>query len=123
MNGNDSGIAEARDRLRERAQNEYTSIALSDLLRQAQKEITRLREENERLRKNTFLWRDIATAPKDGTEVFLMRLDAAGVAAIGAGCWGRRADGSCDEWIAFNRHQRFPQTPTHWMPLPPEPTP
>ena len=82
-----------------------------------------LREENERLRKNTFLWRDIATAPKDGTEVFLMRRDAVGVAAIGAGLWGRRADGSCDEWIAFNRHQRFPQTPTHWMPLPPEPTP
>ena len=86
-------------------------------------EVRRLREENERLRKNTFLWRDIATAPKDGTEVFLMRRDAVGVAAIGAGLWGRRADGGCDEWIAFNRHQRFPQTPTHWMPLPPEPTP
>jgi len=50
MNINDSGVAEARDRLRERSQNEATCIALNDMLKDAQKEIVRLREENERLR-------------------------------------------------------------------------
>ena len=50
MNGNDSGVADARDRLRERSQNEATCIALNDMLKDAQKEIVRLREENERLR-------------------------------------------------------------------------
>ena len=52
MNINDSGVAEARDRLRERSQNEATCIALNDMLKDAQKEIVRLREENERLRAN-----------------------------------------------------------------------
>ena len=52
MNGNDSGVADARDRLREKAQNEATCIALNDMLKDAQKEIVRLREENERLRAN-----------------------------------------------------------------------
>jgi len=52
MNGNDSGVADARDRLREKAQNEATCIALNDMLKDAQKEIVRLREENERLRKD-----------------------------------------------------------------------
>lgn len=79
-------------------------------------EVRRLREENERLRSSP--WQPIATVPRDGTDVFLMRRDAVGVSAIGAGCWGRRTDGGCDEWIAFNHHQRFPQTPTHWMPIP-----
>lgn len=50
MNINDSGVAEARDRLRERSQNEATCIALNDMLKDAQKEIVRLREENEQLR-------------------------------------------------------------------------
>ena len=50
MNINDSGVAEARDRLRDRSQNEATCIALNDMLKDAQKEIVRLREENERLR-------------------------------------------------------------------------
>ena len=49
MNGNDSGVADARDRLREKAQNEATCIALNDMLKDAQKEIVRLREENEQL--------------------------------------------------------------------------
>ncbi len=46
MNINDSGVAEARDRLRERSQNEATCIALNDMLKDAQKEIVRLRIEN-----------------------------------------------------------------------------
>lgn len=50
MNINDSGVAEARDRLRERSQNEATCIALNDMLKDAQKEIVRLRIENIALR-------------------------------------------------------------------------
>lgn len=52
MKSNDSGIAEARNRLREKAQNEATCVALNDMLKDAQKEIERLREENERLKSN-----------------------------------------------------------------------
>lgn len=43
MNINDSGVADARDRLREKSQNEATCIALNDMLKDAQKEIERLR--------------------------------------------------------------------------------
>jgi len=50
MNINDSSMTEARDRLREKAQNEATCIALNDMLKDARWEIVRLREENERLR-------------------------------------------------------------------------
>ena len=46
MNGNDSGVSDARDRLREKSQNEATCIALNDMLKDAQKEIVRLCEEN-----------------------------------------------------------------------------
>lgn len=52
MNSNDSGVAEARDRLREKAQNEATCVALSDIAREDRKEIVRLREENDRLKSN-----------------------------------------------------------------------
>ena len=65
-------------------------------------------------------WRTIESAPRDGTEMFLMRRDAVGIASIGAGSWGCRVDGNSEGWISYNRHQWFPQTPTHWMPLPPE---
>ena len=49
---NDSGISEARDRLRNKARNEQTSVGLNNLLRLAEEEILRLKEENERLRKD-----------------------------------------------------------------------
>ena len=49
MNSNDSGISEARDRLRNKARNEQTSVALNNLLRLAEEEILRLKEENEQL--------------------------------------------------------------------------
>ena len=52
MNSNDIGIAEARNRLRENAQNEATCIALNNMFKDAQNQIERLREENERLRKD-----------------------------------------------------------------------
>lgn len=41
--------AEACDRLRKKAQNEATCFALNDMLKDAQKEIDSLREENKRL--------------------------------------------------------------------------
>lgn len=50
MNSNDIGIAKARNRLRENAQNEATCIALNNMLKDAQNQIERLREENEHLR-------------------------------------------------------------------------
>lgn len=43
MNSNDIGIADSRNRLREKAQNEATCIALNNMLKDAQKEIERLR--------------------------------------------------------------------------------
>lgn len=46
----DLAITEARRRLRDKARNEQTSVALYDLLRLAEEEISRLREENERQR-------------------------------------------------------------------------
>jgi len=49
MNSNDIGIAEARNRLRENAQNEATCFALNDMLKDAQEEVRRLRDENERI--------------------------------------------------------------------------
>ena len=47
--------------------------------------------------------------------MFLMRRDAVGIASIGAGSWGCRVDGNSEGWISYNRHQWFPQTPTHWI--------
>lgn len=41
-------------------------------------------------------WQPIETAPKDGSVIFLMRRDAAGVAAIGAGSWGIKSSGYDD---------------------------
>lgn len=52
MMTDDRYIADARERLRKKAQNEATCIALNDMLKDAQDEVRRLREENERLRKD-----------------------------------------------------------------------
>lgn len=46
----DRAITEARSRLRNKAQNEQTSVTFSELLRIAEQENKQLREENERLR-------------------------------------------------------------------------
>lgn len=48
----DRAITEARRRLRNKAQNEQTSVTFSELLRIAEQENKQLREENERLREN-----------------------------------------------------------------------
>jgi hypothetical protein len=52
MNDNDGGVSEARNRLREKAQNEETCVAFNDLLKAEKLENKKLREENERLRKD-----------------------------------------------------------------------
>lgn len=52
MKIDDRYIADARERLRKKAQNEATCFALNDMLKDAQDEVRRLREENERLREN-----------------------------------------------------------------------
>ena len=124
MNGNDSGVADARDRLREKAQNEATCIALNDMLKDAQKEIVRLREENERLKSNqTQLlspWQPIATAPKDGTDILIMTRETMHVVR-----W-ENVHGDFYYWVVDdNKHGPFTlrgNEPTHWMPLP-EPAP
>ena len=50
MNDNDDGVSEARNRLREKAQNEATCVALDDLLKAEKLENKKLCEENERLK-------------------------------------------------------------------------
>lgn len=62
-------------------------------------------------------WRDIASAPKDGTRVLLAHASAAfdGWWDDGEGAW---VDGETDndgDYIAYR--------PSHWMPLPPLPLP
>ncbi len=131
MNGNDSGVADARDRLREKAQNEATCIALNDMLKDAQKEIVRLREENERLRasppQSLSPWQPIATAPKD-KRILLYRPTTAGWWQVMGGKYDSdeytknpKPYWRADNWSLGKMEQRQ-HTPTHWMPLP-EPAP
>ena len=49
MKIDDRYITDARERMRKKAQNEATCFALNDMLKDAQEEVRRLREENERL--------------------------------------------------------------------------
>ena len=139
MNGNDSGVSDARDRLREKAQNEATCIALNDMLKDAQKEIVRLREENKRLKSNPTQslssWQPIATAPKDGTHVLLsypgritygywLVLEVGKlVGDCGGVCRCPEYDEAPDPfWYSEDGGFTEEHPPTHWMPLP-EPAP
>ena len=49
MKIDDRYITDARERMRKKAQNEATCFALNDMLKDAQEEVRRLREENERI--------------------------------------------------------------------------
>lgn len=62
-------------------------------------------------------WQQIATIPRDGTEVLLTDGEHRT-----CGCWSkdpfdpeRTGDGLIMDWPLFNQ-------PTHWMPLPPPPS-
>lgn len=63
-------------------------------------------------------WRDISTAPKDGTAILLAVLGSSGKYAQQVGSWQvDRLNDEPDGW-------EWPWTvgrPTHWMPLPPPP--
>lgn len=76
-------------------------------------------------------WRDIETAPKDGTAILLHDNDAPGLPSGHAD----RCDGTntyvaawwegAEAWICYMDavlDPRCPIEPTHWMPLPPSPT-
>jgi hypothetical protein len=87
----------------------------ADLLREAIVEITRLRERTE--------WRDIATAPKDGTIIHI-----ADARDVHAAFWDADRDAKFpwrfmdnDEESAMNAWMDGKHGPTHWLPLPPPP--
>ncbi|GBQ95074.1 hypothetical protein AA23498_2197 [Acetobacter nitrogenifigens DSM 23921 = NBRC 105050] len=68
-----------------------------------------------RLALNTFvatLWRDIASAPKDGTAVLLFNH----IDGRGDYTWLDRWDPEYGRWIAAPKARA-----THWMPIPPPP--
>jgi len=63
------------------------------------------------------VWRDISTAPKDGTEVLLLWHDAeTGAAPMHrVGSWHSREQAWCDTHRVLHNQQSHP---THWTPLP-----
>jgi len=75
-------------------------------------------------------WREIATAPRDGTAVLVMSDDWPGTESgradeccghntYVAEWWGNEAEGGM--WVCYmgmSEEPRCPVTPTHWMPLP-----
>lgn len=59
-------------------------------------------------------WRDISTAPKDGTRILLLLANGeifSGFGTISNGFFRHHADGSDVGWL----------NPSHWMPLPDAP--
>jgi hypothetical protein len=60
-------------------------------------------------------WRDIESAPRDGTFVLFANPDQ--WSTIWFGMWDARHD--C--WQRFNSEGQGPLSPTHWQPLPPPP--
>jgi hypothetical protein len=73
-------------------------------------------------------WKDIATAPKDGTWILLCQATGADGEPIESESFGlfvqRAAWWKGDGWIDYCSMTRDPSVffkPTHWMPLPPPP--
>jgi hypothetical protein len=74
-------------------------------------------------------WQPIETAPKDGTEILLCRAFDADGSAITGKAWGVFVQVAAwwkgeDGWIVYCSLVSDPAlhfTPTHWMPLPPNP--
>jgi hypothetical protein len=85
-------------------------------------------------------WRDIATAPKDGSDILILASGMAIEARYAPGAWGPDVPGEVQEydgpvWVAFDDLTQFEieegvleggqdhhGAVTHWMPLPPAPT-
>jgi hypothetical protein len=71
-------------------------------------------------------WRDMSTAPKDGTWVLLYGDGPSFMRCPFVGYWtgmGLRPDGTETPlaWYQAISSSRYPCQPTHWMPLPPAP--
>lgn len=66
---------------------------------------------------DTMRWSLISTAPRDGTSILVWRPreDDDNPAGVGIDHWSQRYE----DWYRSRPGQR----PTHWMPLPGEPTP
>ena len=66
-------------------------------------------------------WRDISTAPKDGTSIIL-----SSTFRVGEGSWGicgrqhdgYRANDGKATWRTADEEKIFPGNVTHWMPMP-----
>ena len=69
-------------------------------------------------------WRDIESAPKDGTAVLVWSSEDTSVASHDGGGWLALVDG---EWVVENvpntGNQWIEVYPTHWQPLPSPPLP
>ena len=62
-------------------------------------------------------WRDIGTAPKDGSNVILWCVDLTGAGGhVATGSWHDPYGGSWWDW-----NMEYTLHPTHWQPLPPAP--
>jgi hypothetical protein len=74
-------------------------------------------------------WRDIESAPKDGTQVVLLgrlpkHYDVADIIRACVSAWYERAEDApcyCVGWQFMAPGYCGAFEPTHWMPLPPDP--
>lgn len=89
MKIDDRYITDSRNRLREKAQNEATCIALNDMLKDAQEEVRRLREENERLRKDAAVSDAIERAAKDLPDGDMLEITVEKDSAMVVLYWGQ----------------------------------
>jgi hypothetical protein len=64
-------------------------------------------------------WRDIKTAPKDGTMILAFSPEAKGHQRIQVTWWRRPEDNS--GYVGWGEFNEMYWPPTHWMPLPEEP--
>ena len=76
----------------------------------------------ENWRKGDSPWRDISSAPKDGTPILCFYGNGYGMRRYSVRYWSSGTWGNHyrEEWVDEWRQIRNAQ-PTHWMPLPPPP--